>query len=29
MHWLTEPFRHEFMQRALFGFALIGFTNGV
>jgi manganese transport system permease protein len=29
MRWLTEPFRHEFMQRALFGCALIGFTNGV
>ena len=29
MNWLTEPFRHEFMQRALFGCALIGFTNGV
>jgi manganese transport system permease protein len=28
MNWLTEPFRHEFMQRALFGCALIGFTNG-
>ena len=26
--WLFEPFRHEFMQRALFGCALIGFTNG-
>ena len=26
--WLTEPFRHEFMQRALIGCALIGFTNG-
>jgi ABC-type Mn2+/Zn2+ transport system permease subunit len=28
MVWLIEPFRHEFMQRALFGCALIGFTNG-
>jgi len=28
MTWLTEPFRHEFMQRALFGCVLIGFTNG-
>ncbi len=28
MTWLLEPFRHEFMQRALFGCALIGFTNG-
>ena len=28
MVWLFEPFRHEFMQRALFGCALIGFTNG-
>src|SRR4029077_14582246 len=28
MRWLTEPFRHEFMLRALFGCALIGFTNG-
>jgi ABC-type Mn2+/Zn2+ transport system permease subunit len=26
--WLAEPFRHEFMQRAFFGCALIGFTNG-
>jgi manganese transport system permease protein len=26
--WLFEPFSHEFMQRALFGCALIGFTNG-
>ncbi|HEY8903545.1 MAG TPA: metal ABC transporter permease [Chthoniobacterales bacterium] len=25
---LLEPFRHEFMQRAFFGCALIGFTNG-
>lgn len=29
MTWLLEPFRHEFMQRALFGCALIGFTNGL
>lgn len=28
MNWLLEPFQHEFMQRALFGCALIGFTNG-
>lgn len=28
MDWLFEPFRHEFMQRALLGGALIGFTNG-
>jgi manganese transport system permease protein len=28
MDWLFEPFRHGFMQRALFGCALIGFTNG-
>ncbi len=28
MNWLEEPFRHEFMQRALFGCALIGFVNG-
>ena len=28
MDWLFEPFRHEFMQRALFGCAVIGFTNG-
>src|SRR5271155_1650728 len=28
MVWFFEPFRHEFMQRALFGCALIGFTNG-
>jgi ABC-type Mn2+/Zn2+ transport system permease subunit len=26
--WLCDPFRHEFMQRAFFGCALIGFTNG-
>jgi len=28
MNWLLEPFTHEFMQRALVGGALIGFTNG-
>ena len=28
MNWLLEPFHHEFMQRALIGGALIGFTNG-
>jgi ABC-type Mn2+/Zn2+ transport system permease subunit len=28
MVWLLEPFRHEFMQRAFFGCAVIGFTNG-
>ena len=28
MDWLTEPFTHEFMQRALIGGALVGFTNG-
>ena len=28
MEWITEPFRHEFMQRALIAGALIGFTNG-
>jgi len=28
MEWLLEPFRHEFMQRALAAGALIGFTNG-
>ena len=28
MSWLLEPFTHEFMQRALFGGVLIGFTNG-
>ena len=28
MNWLLEPFQHEFMQRALIGGALIGFTNG-
>ena len=26
--WLTEPFHYEFMQRALLGCALVGFTNG-
>lgn len=26
--WLSEPFRYEFMQRALLACALIGFTNG-
>src|SRR3954464_10372194 len=28
MNWLLEPFTHEFMQRALVGGAIIGFTNG-
>lgn len=28
MHWITEPFQYEFMQRALVACALIGFTNG-
>lgn len=28
MHWLTEPIHFEFMQRALLGCLLIGFTNG-
>jgi len=28
MNWLTEPFTHDFMQRALVGGALIGFANG-
>ncbi len=28
MTWLTEPFRYEFMQRALVACVLIGFTNG-
>lgn len=28
MNWLTEPFSHDFMQRALVGGALIGFVNG-
>ena len=28
MNWLLEPFTHEFMQRALVGGALIGFSNG-
>jgi ABC-type Mn2+/Zn2+ transport system permease subunit len=26
--WLSDPFRHEFMQRAFLGCAIIGFTNG-
>jgi ABC-type Mn2+/Zn2+ transport system permease subunit len=28
LHWLTEPFQYEFMQRALLGCVLVGFTNG-
>lgn len=28
MNWLLEPFRYEFMQRALIACVLIGFTNG-
>ncbi|MEQ1861823.1 MAG: metal ABC transporter permease [Chthoniobacteraceae bacterium] len=28
MSWLTEPFTHDFMQRALVGGAIIGFANG-
>jgi ABC-type Mn2+/Zn2+ transport system permease subunit len=28
MHWLTEPFQHEFMRRVVVGGALLGFTNG-
>ena len=28
MDWILEPFSHEFMQRALVGGALIGFSNG-
>lgn len=28
MRWLTEPFHYEFMQRALLGCVLVGFTNG-
>ena len=28
LHWLTDPFRYEFMQRALVGCVLVGFTNG-
>jgi ABC-type Mn2+/Zn2+ transport system permease subunit len=28
MNWLLEPFRFEFMQKALLGCLLIGFTNG-
>ncbi len=28
LHYLTEPFRYEFMQRALLGCVLVGFTNG-
>jgi len=28
MTWLTEPFQHDFMLRALLGGALIGFTAG-
>ena len=28
LRWLTEPFHYEFMQRALVGCVLVGFTNG-
>ncbi len=28
MHWLTEPFQHEFMRRVFLGGALVGFTGG-
>lgn len=28
MNWLLEPFQHAFMQKALLGCILIGFTNG-
>lgn len=28
MRWIIEPFHYEFMQRALLGCILIGFTNG-
>ena len=28
MHSLTDPFHYEFMQRALLGCVLVGFTNG-
>jgi ABC-type Mn2+/Zn2+ transport system permease subunit len=28
VNWLLEPFRYEFMQKALLGCLLIGFTNG-
>ena len=28
LHWLTEPFHYQFMQRALLGCVLVGFTNG-
>lgn len=28
MHWLTEPFEHEFMRRVFVGGALVGFTGG-
>ena len=28
MHWITEPFHYEFMQRALLACILVGFTNG-
>ena len=28
LRWLTEPFHYEFMQRALLGCVLVGFTNG-
>lgn len=28
MNWLTEPFQFQFMQKALLGCILIGFTNG-
>ena len=28
LHWIVDPFRYEFMQRALLGCVLVGFTNG-
>ena len=28
LRWFTEPFHYEFMQRALLGCVLVGFTNG-
>lgn len=28
LHWIVDPFQYDFMQRALLGCVLVGFTNG-